>query len=77
MRYTYMRFPNFRQKAITLSYDDATVYDRRLLNNKGGGKKAWMEKMAGSDKPFLITEYGAGAIYGYRSDACARWTEER
>ncbi len=31
MRYTYMRFPNFRQKALTLSYDDATVYDKRLI----------------------------------------------
>lgn len=40
-------------------------------------EKKWMEDAAGCDKPFLITEYGAGAVYGYRSDTCARWTEER
>ncbi|MBR2885332.1 MAG: beta-glucuronidase [Clostridia bacterium] len=40
-------------------------------------EKKWMEEAAGCDKPFLITEYGAGAVYGYRSDTCARWTEER
>ncbi len=40
-------------------------------------EKKWMEEAAGYDKPFLITEYGAGAVYGYRSDTCARWTEER
>lgn len=40
-------------------------------------EKVWMEEMAGCEKPFLITEFGAGAVYGYRSDTCARWTEER
>lgn len=31
MRYTLLRFPGFRQKALTLSYDDGVVYDRRLI----------------------------------------------
>lgn len=31
MRYTFMRFPNFRRKAVTLSYDDGKVYDRKLI----------------------------------------------
>lgn len=30
----------------------------------------------GSGKPFLITEIGAGAIYGYRSQTMCRWSEE-
>ena len=29
--YNYLRFPNFRLKALTLSYDDAPIFDRRLI----------------------------------------------
>lgn len=40
MRYTMMRFPGFRRKALTLSYDDGVVNDRRLIEimNKYGLK---------------------------------------
>lgn len=31
----------------------------------------------GSGKPFLVTEIGAGGIYGYRSPTNVKWTEER
>lgn len=31
----------------------------------------------GAGKPFLISEIGAGAIYGYRSPTHDKWTEER
>lgn len=31
MRYTFMRFPNFRRKAVTLSYDDGKIYDKKLI----------------------------------------------
>ena len=27
--YPYLRFPGFRLKALTLSYDDGVIYDRR------------------------------------------------
>ncbi len=30
----------------------------------------------GKGKPFLITEIGAGAIYGYRTPAMCKWSEE-
>lgn len=30
----------------------------------------------GSGKPFLVTEIGAGAIYGFRSQTMCRWSEE-
>lgn len=29
--YNYLRFPDFRLKALTLSYDDAPIFDRRLI----------------------------------------------
>lgn len=32
MVHIYMRFPGFRSKAVTLSYDDAVVYDERLIS---------------------------------------------
>lgn len=28
---SFMRFPNFKRKALTLSYDDGVVYDKRLI----------------------------------------------
>lgn len=31
MNYTFLRFPGFRNKAVTLSYDDGVVYDKRLI----------------------------------------------
>jgi len=37
----------------------------------------WVQKeTAGKGKPFLITEVGAGAIYGYRTPAKVKWSEE-
>ena len=30
----------------------------------------------GAGKPFLVTEIGAGAIYGYRNQCMCKWTEE-
>jgi peptidoglycan/xylan/chitin deacetylase (PgdA/CDA1 family) len=31
MQYVYLRFPNFRSKALTLSYDDGVKWDRDLI----------------------------------------------
>lgn len=31
MKYIYMRFPEFRLKALTLSYDDGVKHDKRLI----------------------------------------------
>ncbi len=31
MRYTFLRYPGFRHKAVTLSYDDGVIFDRRLI----------------------------------------------
>ena len=33
-------------------------------------------QLPGEGKPFLITEVGAGAIYGYRTPAKVKWSEE-
>jgi len=34
------------------------------------------EETGGAGKPFLITEVGAGAVYGYRTPAQVKWSEE-
>ncbi len=31
MNYTFLRFPDFKYKAVTLSYDDDVVYDKKLI----------------------------------------------
>lgn len=36
----------------------------------------WVQETEGAGKPFLITETGAGAIYGYRTPARVKWSEE-
>lgn len=37
----------------------------------------WVQDYSeGSGKPFLVTEIGAGAIYGYRTPTMAKWSEE-
>lgn len=38
---------------------------------------AWVKETIGDTKPYIVSEFGAGAVYGNRSDTCARWTEER
>lgn len=38
---------------------------------------SWVQKETeGKDKPFLITEIGAGGIYGHRSAYSTKWSEE-
>lgn len=37
---------------------------------------AWIQTTGGAGKPFLISEIGAGAIYGYRSETCCKWSED-
>lgn len=35
-----------------------------------------LKELGLSDKPFIISEIGAGAIYGWRDPICAHWSEE-
>ena len=39
--------------------------------------KNHMKETGNDNKPFIISEIGAGAIYGYRSDTNCKWSEER
>ncbi len=49
--------------------EDAAFYVKDLYD--------WVQTDSpGSGKPFLVTEIGAGAIYGYRTPAKCKWSEE-
>lgn len=37
----------------------------------------WTEKNGGSGKPYIISEFGAGGIYGFRDARHVKWSEER
>ena len=37
----------------------------------------WAQEHGGADKPYIVSEIGAGAIYGFRSRAHEKWSEER
>ena len=36
----------------------------------------WVDKNGGKDKPVIISEFGAGAVYGYRDISRVKWSEE-
>ena len=36
----------------------------------------WIRTAGGADKPFMVTEFGAAAIYGYRDRSLCRWSED-
>ena len=68
MSYIFLRFPEFRDKALTLSYDDGSIYDRKLIEimNKYGLKGTFNlnsgffpEKETG----FHLTKREAVALY--------------
>lgn len=52
-------------------------YEEKTASEKIDELYRWTgEKGNGGGKPFLITETGAGAIYGFRSPDHDKWTEE-
>ncbi len=52
-------------------YEDVPVYE---TNEK---EVAWIKASGGADKPIIVSEFGAAAIYGYRDRARCKWSEER
>ena len=39
--------------------------------------KDYTASTGNGDKPFIVSEIGAGGIYGYRTDSECKWSEER
>ncbi len=57
------------------------IYDKWYANNNPKAHldeiKKYVDNNGGNDKPMLISEFGAAAIYGYRSFSEVKWSEER
>lgn len=51
-------------------------YERRTATDMIGETYAWSGEHGGKGKPFLVTEIGAGAIYGFRDPGHDIWSEE-
>lgn len=52
-------------------YQDGSIADR---NNE---EIEWIKKSGGDNKPIIVSEFGAAAIYGYRDRSRCKWSEER
>ncbi|MBQ8657843.1 MAG: polysaccharide deacetylase family protein [Clostridia bacterium] len=68
MKCMYLRFPQFRQKALTLSYDDGVSADKKLIDimSKNGLKGTFninSGKFAEESGGFRLTEEEAVALY--------------
>ncbi|KAB8294453.1 glycoside hydrolase family 2 protein [Bifidobacterium avesanii] len=51
-------------------------YERRTATDMVSETHAWSAEHGGEGKPFLVTETGAGAIYGFRDPGRDIWSEE-
>ena len=52
-------------------YEDCDISER---NND---EIEWIQKSGGENKPIIVSEVGAGAVYGYRDRTRVKWSEER
>lgn len=57
------------------------IYPRWYIDDEPGeylaNLKSGVDATAGKGKPMIISEFGAGGIYGYRSFTKVKWTEDR
>ena len=51
-------------------------YSSEGIENRKNRLIEWSRTVGGADKPFMVTEFGAAAIYGYRDRSLCRWTED-
>lgn len=52
-------------------YEDVSIKERK------DKEVEWIYQAGGADKPIIVSEFGAGAIYGYRDRSMCKWSEER
>lgn len=52
-------------------YQDVDVEERN------DAQMAWIKEAGGADKPIIVSELGAAAIYGFRDRSRCKWSEER
>lgn len=52
-------------------------YQEMSMSQRHEQEMAWIESAGGAGKPVIVSEFGAGAIYGNRDRTRAKWSEER
>lgn len=52
-------------------YQDCSIEERNQQELE------WIRQSGGDGKPVIVSEVGAGAIYGYRDRSRCKWSEER
>lgn len=51
-------------------------YKNAPIDERNDQEIEWIKKSGGDGKPIIVSELGAAAIYGYRSRAREKWSEE-
>ena len=52
-------------------------YEDISVREKHEKEMAWIDSVAGREKPVIVSEFGAAAMYGYRDRGHCKWSEER
>ena len=79
--HTFATCMHFNDKSLALP-DILSVnlylgwYENEDMNERTDREVAWMLDSAGEEKPVIVSEMGAGAIYGFRDKTCQKWSEE-
>lgn len=52
-------------------------YEDCPVDERSNQEIEWIKKSGGDNKPIIVSEFGAAAIYGYRDRSRCKWSEER
>ena len=52
-------------------------YEDCDISKRNDEEIEWIQKSGGENKPIIVSEMGAGAVYGYRDRTRVKWSEER
>lgn len=52
-------------------------YEDIAVSEKHEREMAWIDSAAGREKPVIVSEFGAAAMYGFRDRGRCKWSEER
>lgn len=52
-------------------------YEDIAVSEKHEREMAWIDSVAGKEKPVIVSEFGAAAMYGFRDRGHCKWSEER
>lgn len=69
---------------ITLDLEDVVSFNMYSgwykdcpIDERNDQEIEWIKKSGGDNKPIIVSEVGAAAIYGYRDRSRCKWSEER